>query len=578
MTNFVHLQTRTMSSIMQSIVRVKELIGRAKELGQEAVAVTNTGNVYDAVEFYRAAKEEGIKPILGCEFSIVDDLKEKLRNTDTITILAMNNDGWTNLKKLITISNRDGFYRKPRISYDKLSEHADGLICLSGGINSRLSRRLVDEKIQEATEYCKNMKGVFGDRFYIQVMDTGIDGQPMIRKHSRDIARSLNIPVVATCDVHYIHQRDAYIHEVLLAISVGKKMSDPPKWEYFRGRPVFPSNEFWMKDYEDIKDTFTDSEILTTLEIAERCNVEITFDKIHLPQYPKLPDGKNSYQYLRYLVYEGFKRLGFTKDDQVYIDRMKEELKDIKYAGLADYFLIMWDWIVWAKNKGIAIGPGRGSCGGSLVAYCLQITDIDPIKYRLLWQRFYNRGRKGSLADIDTDVEIEYRDEILDYIRDTFGQDKVCQMITFGKLTTKNVLKDVGKAFDIPFDIMNDITSNVPFKTNTLAEALQESDKLQESKEKYKKIFTIAEQLEGIIKSRGSHAAAVVVSDENLSDGCIVLHWDAGNKKLVTGWDMRTLDDMKYLKLDLLGLKTLSVLKNTQMLVNKENEKVATIC
>ncbi len=567
MGDFINLNVHTNNSIMRSTIKIDALLDKVKSFGQTAIGITNNGNIYDAITFYQECKKKDIKPILGCQFDVVDDLVSKERSSETLTLIAMDNEGWINLKLLISISNKDGYYYKPRIDYKSVKKHSSGLICLSGNIYSRLSKRILEEKFDEAEVFVKELKDIFGDRLYIEVSDTGFAGQGLVNKHSRDIAQKLSIPVVGTSDVHYINKDDAYTHEVLLTISAGKKMTDKTKDQDPRGRPIFPSNEFWLKDYDDVIDIFTDSEIITSEEIAARCNVDISFDKIHMPKYPKLPKGTTSYDYVRSLIYKGFEKRNISLDDTVYVERIKKELSDIKEADLADYFLIMWDWINWAKDRDIWIGPGRGSCGGSLVAYMLYITEIDPIKYDLIWERFYNLGRKGSLADIDTDVEIEKREEILDYIRETFGQDHVCQMITFNKLTTKAVLKDVGKAFGVDFDIMNNITKDIPFKAKNLKQALKESEKLRESERKYKKIFTVAKEIEGVIKSKGSHAAAVVISDKPLTSGNIPLSWDAGNKKLTTHWDMYTLDDMKYLKMDVLGLKTLSVLKYAQKLV-----------
>lgn len=396
-------------------------------------------------------------------------------------------------------------------------------------------------------------------------MDMDISGQQLIKKHLREIAFKLSIPEVATCDVHYLNQDDSYLHEVVLAINSRKKISDTSRFTY-------PTNEFWLKDYDSLKDLFTSSEISTTLEIAERCNVDIDFESTKIPRYPRLPEGVSSYDYLRDLIYKGFEFRGFSLDNKEYVDRIKMELADIKEAELADYFLILHDIIVWAKDSGIWVGPGRGSAGGSLIAYVLRITEIDPLEYGLLWERFYNVGRKGSMPDIDTDVEIDRREDVLDYIRNTFGENYVCQMITFNTLSTKAILKDIGKVFDIDFKIMNDITDQVPKKVKNLADALEQSELLQESEKKYKKIFVIAKELEGIIKSVGTHAAAVVISNQDIYQGCLPLHWDAGNKKMVTGCSMYCLDDLKYLKLDVLGLKTLSVLKMAERLVNEKNK------
>lgn len=574
MSKFIHLKAHTDASIMSSILTHDKLVEQAKKFNHEALAVTNSGNLFDSIEFYKECKKNSIRPILGCEFSVVDDINVKSRNYSSLILLAENDIGWNNLKRLVTYSNRYGYYYRPNIDLRCLEEFASGLICLSGGIDGVISTLILDGKIQQAEKTCEFLKSIFKQSFYLQVTNLGWQGEPVVRKCIRDLGEKFNIPVVATCDVKYGNMQDSHVHEVMLAIDAEKKMSDPTSLETYRGRPVMPTREFWFKDYKDIENQFFDTEIISTLEIAERCNVNIDFNKMHLPRYHKTDNGMSSYDFLRKITYDGFKLKGF-KDNQIAIDRIKKELNDIKETGLEDYFLIMWDWINYAKNNDIRIGPGRGSCGGSLVAYCLNITEVDPLRYGLIWERFYNVGRKGSLADIDTDVEIEKRDVVLDYMKQTFGENRVCQMVTLNRLTTKNVLKDVGRVFDISFDEMNNITSHIPFKAKTIKQSLEESDKLKVYEKKYKTVFTMAERLEGIIKTRGNHAAGIIIADEDIHNGCIPLNWDASNKKLTTGFDMYTLDDLKYLKLDLLGLRTLSVIKHTEGLINHRSQDAA---
>ncbi len=570
MNQFNHLHVHSHASIMRSIIKIDQLLDKVEEMGHKSVAVTNNANLFDSIEFYQKAKKRGIKPILGCEFYIVDDLEIKEKN-ENITILAMSDEGWKNLKILVTLANKEGFYRVPRIDYEMLFKHSDGLICMSGGIYGKLSRLILEQQLDEAEEFCVKLKETFGDRLYLELMSNDVPGQAIVRKELRDLGYKLNIPCVYTGDCHYIERDSAYIHEVLLAIGSHKTMSMRTSQENIKGRPVFPSNDFYLKDYDDLKEEFSSSELSNTLEIADRCNIDIDFSTIKMPIYPRLPDGINSYNHLRKLIFDGFKLRDISLENKEYVDRVKKELADIKDAELADYFLIVWDFIKWSKDRDIRIGAGRGSAGGSLVAYLLNITNIDPIKYGLIWERFYNIGRRGSLPDIDTDIEIEKRDDILQYIIRTFGEDNVCQMITFNRLTTKSVLKDVGKAFDVDFKTMNEITRYVPFKTKNLKGALKESDNLRRISSKYKKIFVIAEQLEGLIKSRGSHAAAVVITNEKISEGCLPMNYDAANKKITTGFDMYDLDALLYLKLDLLGLKTLSVIKYCEALINEKN-------
>lgn len=562
---FVNLNVHTVGTLMGSIIKIDDLISRLKELGQNACAITDKGNLFKSIEFYKKMKKAGIKPILGVEFDIVDDMSIKdSKYTESITLLAENNSGWTNLKKLVTIANKDGFYYKPRIDYKSVAQHKDGLIVLSGGVFSKPARMIVDGKDDAAEQFILESKSVFGENYYIELCRSGYDSEELIIRKLRDISNKLNVPCVCTSDTRYLFKEDSYCYEVMTAISSNKMMDDPN-----RRRPQ--SDRLFLKSSEDIEEWANLSEMYTSVEIAERCNVDINFDFIHLPKFDRAPSGVSNYDYLRQLLYDGMKLRGIDRDNKIYVDRIKRELNDIKEAGIVDYFLMVYDIIRWCKENDIFIGLGRGSAAGSLISYFLNITQIDPIQYGLIWERFYNIGRKGSMADIDIDIEIERREDVLKYVEETYGINRVCQMVTFGTLSIKNTLKDVGRVFGISIDEMQAITDEVPHKSDSIKDAVSKSDRLKEYYKTHKKIFVIAEKLEDGIRNTSKHAAGVIISDENIYEtGCIPLSYDTKSKKMISGFDMYAMDDLKYMKLDLLGLKTLSVIKLALSIINEE--------
>ena len=574
MDKFVNLHIKTNASIMSSVVQIESLVKKLSEYKQTAAAIVNQGNLFDAIDFYKAMNENGIKPILGCEFNVVESFEEN-KQYDSLVLIAKNNDGWKNLKKLVTLSNKpEHYYYVPRISYKLIEENRDSLICLSGDQNGRFIKLINDDRIKEAEEFALYLKGLFPNDLYIEVFANQFKRIEYIRKHSREIADRTHIPCTAVSDTRYIEPEDCHILEVAMCINSGKNMSDPVSDEFTKGRRTLFSNDYYLKRFDDVSEIFTEMEIASAQEIAYFCNVEIDFKNAHVPKYHKTEGSKDSYEHLRKAIYGGLKERNISVDNSQYIDRIKKELKDIKEESLEDYFLILWDILRWCKSQNIRTGLGRGSVGGSLIAYLLSITEIDPIKYGLMFERFYNAGRKGSLPDIDTDVEIDRREDVIAYIRETFGENRVCQMLTLNRLSTKSVLKDVGKVFEVNFDEMNIITDYVPFNAESLKDAVEKSPELKTYQQKYKKIFTVAEKLEGIIKSKGSHAAGVVIFDEDFESGCVPLAYDAANEKLTTGFDMYTIDNLKYLKLDILGLRTISLLKSTEKLVNKQDNGV----
>lgn len=577
MDKLVHLHLHSNFSLLDGLSSIKDIVSKVKEFGQNSVALTDHGSVAGLIEFYKECKKNNIKSILGMEAYFTEDCQKAKENKQRyayhIILLAMNNKGFNNLIKLATASN-ENFYYKPRIDFALLEKHNEGLIVLTACMHGVIAYNLFDHKDKDdesivkypaniplAECYVQKLHAIFGDRFYLEVQDGGIPEQQIINARMRDLSKKFNIPTVATIDAHYINQEDSVAHTYLKSIAYGAKTLTA---ESGNG---FTTQEFYIKKRDDLKGKdILDEELDRTIDIATRCNVELEIGKYKLPKFDRTSD-KSSIDLLKQKINDGWysKLTKEQRQNSIYKDRLDKELMDIKTANLADYFLIVADIVNYAKSQDWWIGPGRGSVGGSLCAYLLNITTINPIKYDLIWERFFNIGRKGSMADIDIDVEKRYRDNLIEYIKERFGHDRVTQLATFNKLAARAVLKDVFKVAGISFEEANRITSLVPMKNDehaaiTLDQALEMVPELRSYEDKYKSYFAIARKLEGAYKSSGTHAAAVVIANESFSEGNIPLAREPAGEGLMCAWDMKSVEDIGLLKIDILGLSTLEVM------------------
>lgn len=616
-----HLHLHSTYSELDAISKIPDIVDRAIEYGHKSIALTDHGTIAGVPEFYNECKKKGIKPILACEFYMMADAaaarEAKDRKNHHLILLAMNQEGWTNIKKLTTKAN-EKFYYAPRIDYKDLRELNAGIICLTACLKGIVPYNIMEENFDEAFKNAQILKSIFGDRLYMEVQDGGLDVQVTINDVMRAMARKLELPTVGCQDAHYVDRNDVEGHEGIWAIRTRNTFDDPIGYGIKGHRPYYRTREYWLKNayhmlYEELTTengekrlgTLLQHEIERTLEIADRIgNVEIE-KKLHLPKYAFIPDTSQtgcatadncgsshyhpgdieagetvdltSFNYLQELIAKGYERVykrSWLDRTNEHRERLARELADIKDAGLADYFLIVWDIVSWALANDIPVGPGRGSAAGSMVSYCLNITQVDPLKYGLIWERFYNAGRKGSLADIDIDIGKNHRELVLEYIKVRFGENRVAQIVTFNTLGTKAALKDtakvLGKQGGMKFEDANVMTRFIPLKHNQpvgIADAMEQSDKIAEYAEKYPRLFNVAQKLEGCPKSRGTHAAGVVISDEDFSEG-FPLRWNTKEGKLMTEWDMEVLDSLGYLKMDILGLKTMDVLKQVEDKVN----------
>jgi DNA polymerase-3 subunit alpha len=596
---------------LDCISKVPDIAKRAAEYGNSALAISDHGTISSQIEAFNECKKNGLKWIPACEFYHVENAakarEEKNRKNHHLILLAMNEEGWTNIKKLTTKAN-EKFYYAPRIDYGDLEAHSNGLICLTACLKGIVTHNVAEENYNEAVRHAQKLKGLFGDRFYLEVQDGGLDIQIKVNEVMRRMGEKLEIPIVGCQDAHYINREDVESHEALWAIRTRDTFDKPVGGYNQKGkqwRIYYSTREYWLKDAHHMineplttehgdqrQSTLRQDELERTCEIADRIgHVEINKD-MHLPTYKFIPDinlggcagigpgGKTgcthdrSFAYLKTLVTDGYKNIyqhSLSDAPDNYRERLEKELGDIEEAGLADYFLIVWDIYKWAIKNDIPKGAGRGSAAGSLVSYCLDITEIDPIEYGLIWERFYNVGRKGSLADIDMDFSKNRRGEVIEYIKERFGEDRVAQMVTFNTLAPRAALKDAAKALGkqggMPFEDANEMTRHVSKKSKTIEDALEKSEKLREYAEKYPRLFRVAKKIQGCPKSSGTHAAGIVVSDRPFDEG-FPLRWNTTDKKLVTEFDGETLDSLNYLKLDLLGIKTLDVLKDVEKEVN----------
>ena len=568
---FTHLHVHTEYSLLDGSSKIGELAARAKELGMDSMAITDHGVMYGVIDFYRAARAAGIKPIIGCEVYVSPGSRfdrETVHGEDRyyhLVLLAENNTGYQNLMKIVSKGFVDGFYYKPRIDEEVMREYHEGIIALSACLAGEVPRYLEKGLYEEAKEAAKRHLEIFGEgNYFLELQDHGIPLQRQVNQGIMRLSKELNIPLVATNDCHYINADDWEAHDILLCIQTGKKVSDENRMRYEGG-------QYYVKSEEEMRQLFpyAPEAIENTHKIAERCNVEIEFGVTKLPRFD-VPDGYDSCGYLNHLCDEGF-ALRYPDDDGTLRARLDYELGTIKSMGYVDYFLIVWDFINFAKSHGIAVGPGRGSAAGSIVAYCLKITDIDPIRYQLLFERFLNPERV-SMPDIDVDFCYERRQEVIDYVVEKYGKDQVAQIVTFGTLAARGVIRDVGRVMDLPYSLCDQVSKMVPAELNiTLDLALQKNPELKtlyESDEQVKKLIDMSKRLEGLPRHTSMHAAGVVISRTSIDEYVPLSRGADGT--IVTQFTMTTLEELGLLKMDFLGLRTLTVIQDAVKMIEKD--------
>ena len=561
--SFTHLHVHTEFSLLDGSCKIKEIVARAKELGMDSLAITDHGVMYGVIDFYKAAKEVGIKPIIGCEVYVAPGSrfnKEAGQSEDKyhhLVLLAENNKGYSNLMKIVSKGFIDGFYYKPRVDYEVLEQYHEGIIalsaCLAGEVQKYLARGFYEEGKKAALKY----QDIFGKgNYYLELQDHGIPEQKMVNSSLLRMSKELDIELVATNDVHYINAEDSVAHDILLCIQTGKKVSDEDRMRYEGG-------QFYLKSEDEMRKLFPYAlqALENTHKIAQRCNVEIEFGVTKLPRYD-VPDGYTSWEYLNYLCTKGLNEK-YPDDDGTLRERLDYELGIINKMGYVDYFLIVWDFINYAKSNDIMVGPGRGSAAGSIVSYCLGITDIDPIKYDLLFERFLNPERV-SMPDIDVDFCYERRQEVIDYVVRKYGKDRVVQIVTFGTLAARNVIRDVGRVLDLPYAVVDEVAKMIPKDIGiTIQKALDQSEdfrKLYNSNEEVKNLINMAKRLEGLPRHTSMHAAGVVISQKSVDEYVPLSR--ASDGSVTTQYIMTTLEELGLLKMDFLGLRTLTVIQN----------------
>ena len=571
MGKFVHLHIHSEFSLLDGANRIKDLPVRAKELGMDAMAITDHGVMYGAIDFYKACKKEGVKPIIGCEVYVAPRSRfDKEPGVDNkynhLILLAKNNQGYKNLSKLVSLGFIDGYYYKPRIDLEILEKYSEGLVCLSACLAGSVNQALLNGQNEKAEEIALWHKRVFGEDYYIELQNNGIKEQVLANQKLVQLARKLDIPLVATNDAHYLKKEDAYNHEVLLCIQTGKRMSD-------EDRMKFDTEELYVKSPEEMIDYFKafPDAIENTVKIAEKCNVEFEFGHTILPNY-EVPEGyETHYDFLEDLCKKGMvKRYGSSIPEE-YQKRAEYELGVIKKMGYVDYYLIVWDYIHYAKTHNIPVGPGRGSGAGSILAYSIEITDIDPMKYNLLFERFLNPERV-SMPDFDVDFSDEQRQEVIDYVCRKYGHDHVSQIITFGTLAAKNAIRNVGRALDISLAETDKIAKMIPNELHiTIKKALEQNIELKnlyENDERIHKFLDVSMALEGMPKNTSTHACGVVITKDPV-DSYVPLYVRDGQN--ATQYIMTTLEELGLLKMDFLGLRTLTVIKDTKEMVKKDH-------
>jgi DNA polymerase-3 subunit alpha len=553
---FVHLHVHSEYSILDGACRIPDLIGRAAELGMPAVSLTDHGSMAGAVQLFKAAKGTGVKPVIGCEVYVADYRRAQQKGYAHLTLLAADNTGYSNLIKLSSLGYLDGYYYKPRVDWELLERHAGGVIALSGCLSGRVCKALEESRVSDAQVELDRLAQVFGrDSVYVELQNAHLDVQARILPQLAELATATGLPTVATGDVHYLRHEDARAHEALLCIQSGDSLKNPNHWK-------FETDHFYFKTPDEMAADFPghDDALRRTLEVAERCSVELALDNIHLPRFP-VPDGRDAFDYLVELCEKGLaKRYGTVTDELR--ERLRYELKTIREMGFTDYFLIVWDFIHFAKEHGISVGPGRGSAAGSLVSYSLQITDLDPIRYDLLFERFLNPGRK-TMPDMDIDFAVAGRERVINYVTEKYGRDRVAQIITFSTMAARAAVRDAGRVLEIPYGAVDRIAKLIPEGPGqTLDECLKPGAELRkavDSDPTAKEIVDLALPLEGLTRADSIHAAGVVIGAEPLMN-VVPLQQKGSDQEVVTQFQMKDVEALGLLKMDFLGLRNLDVI------------------
>ncbi len=567
---FVHLHVHTEYSLLDGACRIGKLMNRVKELGQTAVAITDHGAMYGVIDFYKAAKAAGIRPVIGCEVYVAPRTRhDRVHGIDNesyhLVLLCENMTGYQNLCYMVSQAFLDGFYSKPRVDYELLEQHHEGLIALSACLAGELPRKIMQDDYAGAVAAAKRMSEIFGpDHFYLELQDHGYAQQPAVNRGLRRIARETGLPMVATNDAHYITKADAQMQDVLMCIQMQKTVEDPDRMK-------FETEEFYIKSEEEMAALFPeDREALeNTARIAERCQVDFEFGHYHLPDFFP-PEGYTNEAYFEKLCWEGFARR-YPEGGEEKKKQLRYEMEMIRQMGFVNYFLIVWDYVAYAKNSGIPVGPGRGSAAGSMVSYCLDITDMDPLKYSLYFERFLNPGRV-TMPDIDIDFCVNRRQEVIDYVTEKYGKDNVAQIVTFGTMKAKGAVRDVGRALNMSYAEVDQVARLVPGTLNiTLADALKMSPQLREryeAEEQVKRLIDTAMEVEGMPRNTSTHAAAVVITKEPVYR---YVPLSKNDDTVVIQYTMTTVEELGLLKMDFLGLRNLTVIDDAEQLIHRRN-------
>jgi len=566
--SFVHLHVHTEYSLLDGACRISGIMDRVKELGQSAIAITDHGVMYGCIDFYKAAKAAGIKPIIGCEVYVARrGMEDRIHGIDNdpyhLVLLCENRKGYENLCMLVSEAFLHGFYGKPRVDLELLSKYHEGLIatsaCLAGGV----AQYLMDEDYDAAKSYAMKMSEIFGEgNFYLELQDHGIPEQQTVNQGVRRLARETGLPLVVTNDAHYLRREDAAMQDVLLCVQTGKTVDDP-------NRMKFQTDEFYLKSEEELCTLFPgcDEAFENTARIADRCNLEFVFNQYHLPSFP-IPEGYTNEEYFRKVCMEGF-RERYADPPKSYLERLEYEIGVISRMGYVNYYLIVWDFIRYAKEQGIPVGPGRGSGAASIVAYCMHITEVDPMKYSLIFERFLNPERV-SMPDFDTDFCQERRGEVIEYVMRKYGADHVAQIATFGTMAARGAIRDVGRVLNFTYAETDMVAKQVPNTPHiTLKEALQVSPKLKEmydAEERVKLLIDTAMSLEGMPRNTSTHAAGVVITAKPV---CSYVPLSRNEDTIVTQYTMTTIEELGLLKMDFLGLRNLTVIRDTENQIRK---------
>lgn len=560
---FVHLHVHSEYSILDGACRVPALAARAAELDMPAVTLTDHGSLAGAVELQREAAKHGVKPIVGCELYVTDDRRKQEKGYAHLTVLAETNEGYANLIRLSSLGYLEGYYYKPRVDWELLERHAKGLVVLSGCLSGRVSKALEEARPKDAAADLDRLVQIFGrDSAYVEIQNAGLEPQQRINPQLAKLAETTGLPLVATGDVHYLRHEDAFSHEALLCIQSGDSLKNPNHWR-------FDTDQFYFKTPEEMALDFVGYEqaMARTLEVAERCTVTIETDRLLLPKFPT-PNDRDAFEYLVELCEAGLQERYETVTDELR-DRLQFELKTIREMGFADYFLIVWDFIHFAKKNGVSVGPGRGSAAGSLAAYCLQITDVDPMRYGLLFERFLNPGRK-SMPDMDIDFAVGGRERVINYVTEKYGRDRVAQIITFSTMMARAAVRDAGRVLEVPYGAVDRIAKMIPEGPKVyLEDNLKPGQELKtayDADPQVREIVDLARPLEGLVRADSIHAAGVVIGDRPLIE-YVPLQQKGPDSEVVTQFSMGDIDKLGLLKIDFLGLRNLDVIDKAVELV-----------